>query len=71
MQSQVLGRLTTDDHSTGLVLGSDSIDSVEEKKDKRKDHAKKFFLKKDSKDKGYSAFTGEASQDSVFLVNTK
>lgn len=48
-----------------------SIDSVEEKKEKRKDHAKKFLFKKESKDKGYSAFTGEASQDSVFLVNTK
>lgn len=53
------------------MIHLDTIDSIEEKKDKRKD-AKKFLFKKDSKDKGYLAFNGsENNQDSVFLVNTK
>ena len=51
-----------------------SAELADEKKDKRKENKfeKKFFLKKESKDKGYSSLAGAFNnQDAVFLVNTK
>ncbi len=47
------------------------IDSADGDEKKRKESKKFLFNKKDSKDKGYSSLSGDPSQDSVFLVNTK